>query len=149
MEINSRAKFAYIRTIPYKENNGLKRSILNTLSFVTGVKKHRTELAKKFGDPDVIICCSMHPFTWIAAKKAADHFNSRFIVEVRGFWTSDEGISKFNPGVIIFNIIEKWASIMLTRTQQMKYTNKRPGRQPDFLRQKARMGGGPICVWLH
>lgn len=108
-KINSRANYAYIRTIPYKKNNGIKRSVLNTLSFVIGVKKHRDELAQKFGKPDVIIGCSMHPFTWIAAQKASKHFQARFFVEVRDFWTKDEGQNPYNPAVITFNILEKWA----------------------------------------
>lgn len=107
-EINDLFHFTYLKTISYKKNNSIRRSVLNTLSFVKSVRKWRDKLAIQFGIPDVIIGCSMHPFTWIAAQKAAKHFKARFIAEVRDFWTPDEGLSRWNPGVIIFGLLENW-----------------------------------------
>ncbi len=112
-EINPLAHYAYLKTIPYQNNAGLKRGIFNTLSFVRAVKKNRDKLASQFGKPDVIVGCSQHHFAWIAAYKAAKHFNARFIAEVRDFipqsWIDDEGKSPYSPRSIFFGLLEKWA----------------------------------------
>lgn len=112
-EINPLAHFAYLKTIPYKNNAGLKRGVFNLLSFVIAIKKNRNKLANQFGKPDVVVGCSQHPFAWIAAQKAAKYFKARFLAEVRDFipqtWIDDEGKSPYSPRSIFFGLIEKWA----------------------------------------
>lgn len=111
-EIDNKAWYAYLRTTPYKENGGISR-IRNTFSFVTAVKKYAKDLFNQFGKPDVVVGCSIHPFTWIAAYKVSKRFSARFFAEVRDFWPAtqilDEGMSKYHPQAIALGMLEKWA----------------------------------------
>lgn len=112
-EINPKAHYAYLRTLDYVNNDSFRRGFGSTLSFVNAVKKHRDELAQKFGKPDVIVGCSIHPFAWVAAYRAAKHFKSRFFAEVRDLWpqswVDNKGVNKFHPKVLFFGALEKWA----------------------------------------
>ena len=65
-DVDERAHYAYVRTTPYKKNNGIKR-IINTISFVIKVRIHYKELVNMYGSPDIVVGSSVHPFTWIIA----------------------------------------------------------------------------------
>ena len=110
--INTRANYAYLRTTSYDRNGGLKR-ILNTFSFVSSVKRNSKNLVKNFGAPDVVVGCSIHPFTWIAANWVAQKYDARFLVEVRDLWPAnqiyDEGMSPYHPMALILGALERWA----------------------------------------
>lgn len=112
-EINPLAHYAYVRTSAYQKNNGLRRMVLSTTSFVRQIKKHRDELAEKYGKPDVVVGCSIHPLAWVAANSAAKHFKARFFAEVRDLWPQsfivDFGKSKYHPMMIALAMLEKWA----------------------------------------
>lgn len=112
-EINPNAHYAYLRTLDYKNNDSLRRGVGSTLSFVRVVRKHRKELANKCGVPDVVVGCSIHPFAWVAAYRAAKKFKARFFVEVRDLWPAswidNKGVSPFHPRCLFFGYLERWA----------------------------------------
>ena len=112
-EINPKAHYVYLRTLDYQNNDSLRRGLGSTLSFVNAIKKHRNALAEKYGRPDVVVGCSIHPFAWIAAHSAAKHFNARFFAEVRDLWPAswidNKGLSPNHPRALFFGWLEKWA----------------------------------------
>lgn len=112
-EINSKAHYAYVRTMAYENNDSWQRGFGSTMSFVHAVKKYREELAKKYGKPDVVVGCSIHPFAWVAAYSASRHFKARFFVEVRDLWPEswidNKGVSPWHPRCLFFGWLEKWA----------------------------------------
>lgn len=112
-EINHKAHYAYVRTLPYQNNSGWRRGFGSTLSFVHKVLRNAPALVKEFGKPDVVVGCSIHPFTWIAAQKIAKKNNAKFFAEVRDLWpqswVENRGVSRNNPRVILFGALEKWA----------------------------------------
>ena len=112
-EINPKAHYAYVRTLSYKNNSGLRRGFGSTLSFVYKVLRKAPALVKQFGKPDVVIGCSIHPFTWIAAQRIAKKYNAKFFAEVRDLWpqswVDNKGVSPNNPRVRLFGALEKWA----------------------------------------
>lgn len=110
-ELNENAHYVYLKTNPYKTNRSLKRT-LNTLSFKKAVEKYEKVIVEKYGEPDVVVGCSIHPFSWIAAYHVAKKYKSKFIAEVRDLWPAtwiyNWGMSKWHPKAIIFGKIEKW-----------------------------------------
>ena len=112
-EINPKAHYAYVKTMAYETNDGWRRGFGSTLSFVNAVKKHRGELAEKYGKPDVVVGCSIHPFAWVAAYRAAKYFKARFFAEVRDLWPAswidNKGLSPNHPRALFFGWLEKWA----------------------------------------
>lgn len=111
-KINEKAHFIYLKTISYEKNNSIKRMIGSTFSFVFQVIKYSKKIAKIFGKPDIVVGCSMHPFSWIAAQYVANKFKSTFIAEVRDFWPQswiDENkVSPKNPIALILGSLEKY-----------------------------------------
>lgn len=111
-DINEKAHFVYVHTSPYAENNSMKR-LANMLSFVRSVGKHRKKIANHLFRPDVVIGCSIHPFTWVAAYNAAKSFSARFYAEVRDLWPAtwiyNRGMSAHNPKAVLFGRLERWA----------------------------------------
>ena len=110
--IAQNANYAYLKTTPYTKNNDAKR-IINMVSFVRAVKKNYKVLIDRFGKPDLVVGCSMHPLTWIAAQYVSRKTNSRFIVEVRDLWPATQiynhGMSPYHPVALFFGKLEKWA----------------------------------------
>lgn len=110
-EINNNAHYAYVKTLEYYNNSGFKR-MLNTISFIFSVNKYYKEMIKKYGIPDIVVGCSIHPFTWIIAHHIAKKYKARFLVETRDLWPQsqiDEGMPVYHPMVIILKILQKWA----------------------------------------
>ncbi len=111
-EINPNAHYAYVKTPEYDENRGSKR-LLNTLAFVKSAVKNAKHLAEKFGSPDVVVGCSIHPFTWIAAYRISKLFGAKFVAEVRDLWPAswiyNKGMSPYHPKAFFFGRLEKWA----------------------------------------
>jgi glycosyltransferase involved in cell wall biosynthesis len=111
-EINDRANYVYLKTSAYTNNDGVQR-LLNSLDFVRKINKNREQLVAKFGEPDYVVGCSVHPFTWIPAYKIAKRYKAHYIVEVRDLWPAtwinDFGMSKMHPRALVFGSLEKWA----------------------------------------
>ncbi len=111
-EINDKVTYIYVRTSSYESNSGLKRA-KNMYSFLRNVVKHREDIANAVGVPDVVTGCSVHPLAWLAAYWVARRYKIRFCIEVRDLWpwvwiASGEK-SRFDPMVIFFGLLEKWA----------------------------------------
>ena len=111
-EINSKGHYVYLRTKAYSKNDGFDRTI-NTLSFMRIVPQKAALIKAKYGKPDVVVGCSIHPFTWIAAYRVSKEYKARFVAEVRDLWPAtwiyNWGMSRLHPRAIIFGGIEKWA----------------------------------------
>ncbi len=104
--------FAYVRTSAYQSKDGAKR-FLNMLSYVRAVGKHAAAIAAVYGKPDTVLGCSVHPFAWVAAYRAARRYRARFLAEVRDLWPEAWLLSgkrkRYDPEVILFGAMEKWA----------------------------------------
>lgn len=110
--IEENVYYVYLRTLAYQGNGGLKRA-LNMIDFMRKVLKYRKKIEKECGKPDVVTGCSVHPLAWVAANVVAKKNKVRFCVEVRDFWpriwTVSGDKSKYDPMVIFFGAIQKWA----------------------------------------
>ena len=104
--------YVYLRTPGYEKNNGLGRA-RNMLCFLIQVLRYEKSIAGKYGKPDVVTGCSVHPLAWIAAGKAAKKYKAAFIAEVRDFWPRVwivSGEKKFyDPMAVFFSLIQSWA----------------------------------------
>lgn len=103
--------YVYIKTSSYYSNKGIGRA-RSMISFLIKVLRYEAIIAKKYGNPDVVTGCSVHPLAWLAAYHIAKKYNIRFIAEVRDFWPQiwiASGIKKpMNPMVLFFGAIQKW-----------------------------------------
>lgn len=108
-DVSENVHYVYIRTTEYSANDGFKRA-QSMISFLNGVVKYQSNIARAYGIPDVIEGCSVHPLTWIAARIVSKKYGARFCAEVRDFWPQfwiDSGIkSKYHPMCMIFALIE-------------------------------------------
>lgn len=147
-EVEKGVVYQYVKTIPYKKNNSLKR-LFNMISFMFSVSKEAKKLSINYWKPDIIVGCSIHPFTWIVSYKLAKKFKARFFAEVRDLWPAnqiyDEGKSKMNPEVIFWGILEKWT---YKRAEKIIYSM---GKGDEYLcnvvgvpREKVVLIGQPI-----
>jgi len=111
-DINQYVHFVYLKTLSYEMNGGLKRA-RNMFDFIKKVKKFTQAIEDKYGRPDVVEGCSVHPLTWIAAYKISKRYKVRFCAEVRDFWPQIWLLAKekkaYDPMVVFFSLIEKWA----------------------------------------
>ncbi|MCI9132634.1 MAG: glycosyltransferase family 4 protein [Lachnospiraceae bacterium] len=104
--------YVYLRTCSYDTNNGAKRA-KSMFDFLYQVVSHQKELVRIYGKPDVVTGCSVHPMAWVAAYKIACKYKIRFCIEVRDFWpriwTAAGEKKKYDPMVIFFGLLQKWA----------------------------------------
>lgn len=112
-KVNENVTYIYLKTSEYKSNGGLKR-IKNMFSFIMQIFRHNKLLVRKFGKPDVVTGCSVHPLTWIPAYRISKKYDCRYCMEVRDLWPEvwilNGDKSKWNPMVIFFRLLEKWSS---------------------------------------
>lgn len=112
VQIAPNAHYAYVRTHDYQSNAGLGR-VRSMFSFVKAVKAHRNELVKRFGKPDIVEGCSIHPLAWVAAYGIARQNNAVFCTEVRDLWPEmwllNNEKKPWDPMVLFFRGLEKWA----------------------------------------
>lgn len=104
--------YIYLRTISYDNNDGMDRAY-NMFSFVFQVLRFEKFITHKYGRPDVVMGCSVHPLVWPVAWKIAKKYKVRFIAEVRDFWPRIWIVSgekkKTDPMVLFFDLIQRWA----------------------------------------
>lgn len=109
--IGNHIHYVYLKTMPYKKNEGLKRAF-NMFSFLYQVLKYEKKIAKRYGKPDVVTGCSVHPLAWVAAYRISRKYKIRFCAEVRDLWPriwiAGKDKSPCNPMVIFFGLLEKW-----------------------------------------
>lgn len=138
-KISDNAHYVYLKTSSYTSNNSLAR-FKNIFSFERAVKNNRDDIANRFGIPDVINGCSVHPLAWIAAHKASNKYNTLLSIEVRDLWPeiwiASEEKSKFHPMVLFFGALEKWAykkadKIIYSMQSGDKYINGKLGFPTD------------------
>lgn len=124
-QIGDNAYYAYVHTSTYTKNNSIQR-ILNMFSFCRAVHKSSGKLIKEFGAPDLVVGCSIHPFTWLAAYREARKYKARYFAEVRDLWPAtwiyNHGMSPYNPRAIFFGMLEKRT---YTRAEKIIYSMSR------------------------
>lgn len=112
-KINDQVTYVYLKTSEYKQNGGIQR-IRNMFSFISGIRRNRKFLIRKMGKPDVVTGCSVHPLTWIAAFRISQKCRCRYCIEVRDLWPEvwllNGDKNKWDPMVVFFRLLEKWAS---------------------------------------
>jgi len=105
------AHYVYLRTTPYVSNRGIKRAE-NMFSFLVQVMKYQNRIAEKYGKPDVVNGCSVHPLAWVAAYYVARKYRIRFCIEVRDLWpriwVAGGDKKAYDPMVLFFGFLEKW-----------------------------------------
>ncbi|MCI8417895.1 MAG: glycosyltransferase family 4 protein [Lachnospiraceae bacterium] len=110
--LDENVHYIYIKTSSYQENGGLGRG-KNMLDFMRKVIKYEDIIARRYGKPDAVTGCSVHPLAWVAAYKASKRFQARFVAEVRDFWPRIWVVSgdkkKTDPMVLFFDTIQRWA----------------------------------------
>lgn len=106
------ARFIYLRTVPYENNSGMGRA-RNMADFMAKAIKYGPAIARRYGKPDAVTGCSVHPLAWIAAYQIAHKYHARFVAEVRDFWPRIWVISgekkAYSPMVLFFGAVQKWA----------------------------------------
>ncbi len=147
-QIAENAHYVYLHTSSYLTNGGLGR-IKNMFSFMFAVKKHYKKIADMFGKPDVVEGASIHPLTWMAAHKVAKHYKVRFVAEVRDLWPEMWLLNKekkpYDPMVIFFSIVEKWAYKKADRIiYSMLYGDKYICDKLGFPKDKVALIGQPL-----
>lgn len=104
--------YIYLKTSSYKANGGIGRAA-NMFDFMNKVLKYEGIIARKYGRPDVVTGCSVHPLAWVAAYGAAKKYKARFVAEVRDFWPRIWVVSgdkkAADPMVLFFGMVQKWA----------------------------------------
>lgn len=104
--------YIYLKTGSYESNGGIGRA-KNMLDFINQVIRYEGLIAKKYGKPDVVTGCSVHPLAWVAAYKTAKKYKARFVAEVRDFWpriwVASGDKMALDPMVLFFDMIQKWA----------------------------------------
>lgn len=109
--VSDHVHYVYLRTSCYGENNGGGRA-RNIVDFMCKVIKYEATISKKYGAPNVVTGCSVHPLAWIAAYKIARKYKIRFIAEIRDFWPqvwiASGEMKRFHPMAVFFALVEKW-----------------------------------------
>lgn len=104
-------RYIYIKTSRYETNGGIGRAG-NMVSFMVRVMQYGKIIADKYGKPDVVTGCSVHPLAWVASYQIAHKYKARFIAEVRDFWpriwVAGGDKKKTAPVVLLFSAIQGW-----------------------------------------
>ena len=110
--LSDHVHYVYLRVSDYESNDGIGRA-RNIIDFMLKVLKYEATIARKFGKPDVVTGCSVHPLTWPAAYRIAKKYHIDFIAEVRDFWPRIWVVGgdkkKTDPMVLFFGAIQHWA----------------------------------------
>lgn len=111
-DVNEKVHYVYIKTTEYQSNGGRKRA-KGMFDFFYGVKRYESSIAQRYGRPDVVEGCSVHPLAWSAAYWVSRKYKVRFCAEIRDLWPKfwiDAGIKKkYDPMCLFFGAIEKRA----------------------------------------
>lgn len=110
--IYSGVHYVYLKTTAYESNSGAQRA-RNMIDFMNKVLKFEPVIAQKYGRPDVVSGCSVHPLAWVAAYKIARKYKVRFVAEVRDFWprvwVASGDKKRTDPMVLFFGEVQRWA----------------------------------------
>lgn len=99
-------RFLWLRASPY---GGNLRRIWNMAEFAIRARFDRS--VRDLPRPDVIIGSTLTLFAALAACRLARMLRIPFVFEVRDVWPQtliDFGISRWNPGVILFGMVERY-----------------------------------------
>ncbi len=110
-ELNEHVRYIYLKTSSYISNSGAGRA-KNMADFMLKVLKFEHVIAKRYGKPDTVTGCCVHPLTWIAAYITAAKYKARFVAEVRDFWprvwVASGDKKRSDPMVLFCEIIQRW-----------------------------------------
>lgn len=147
-KIGNQSKFIYLKVRPaYGES--LPKRLLSMFDFVRVILLNLKKMELECGKPDVVVGASIHPLAWIAAYIVSKRYRAKFVAEVRDFWPDyflKTGImSKYNPVVMFFGLIERWAfkhanSIITS----LPYADRYISRKLGFPKEKIIYLGQPM-----
>lgn len=104
--------YIYLKTSAYEENGGVRRAE-NMVDFMNKVLRYEPIIARKYGRPDAVTGCSVHPLAWVAAYRVARKYKARFVAEVRDFWprvwVASGDKKSTDPMVLFFGAVQRWA----------------------------------------
>lgn len=104
--------YIYLKTSAYEANGGMGRA-RNMVDFMNKVLRYEPIIARKYGKPDVVTGCSVHPLAWVAAYRIARKYKVRFVAEVRDFWpriwVAGGDKKSTDPMVLFFGALQQWA----------------------------------------
>lgn len=102
----------YFVDTPSYVGNGFGR-LKNMFTFAYRLVRMRKEIECIKGSPDVIICSSPHPYSFLATFFLAKKYGAKSCFEVRDLWplslTELAGVSKFHPLTVFTALIERIA----------------------------------------
>ncbi len=102
----------FLINAPTYTHNNIKR-IINMLMFTHNLRAEFKKIIQSAGKPDVIICASPHPFTYLATQYIATHCSAKHIFDVQDLWPESIAqllnVSKYHPLMALFKWIEKKA----------------------------------------
>lgn len=108
----SGVQYIYLKTSAYEANGGMGRA-RNMVDFMNKVLRYEPIIARKYGKPDVVTGCSVHPLAWVAAYRIARKYKVRFVAEVRDFWpriwVAGGDKKSTDPMVLFFGALQQWA----------------------------------------
>ena len=104
--------YVYLHTAPAYHGISAQR-ILNMMSYCWLMRKYEPQFYRLFGQPDMVIGSSVHPFAWESACRIAKKNQVPFICEIRDFWPLSLieilGKSKYHPACVLFSLLEQRA----------------------------------------
>ncbi len=106
METIDGVPFMWIRSCPY---GGYAKRLLNMAEFALRIRYGQD--VGRLEHPDIVLGTSLTLFAAFAACRLARHFGVPFLLEVRDVWPQtliDFGMSRWNPGVVMFGVIERY-----------------------------------------
>lgn len=141
-------RYIYLKTSSYSSNSGAKRA-KNMADFMVKVLKYESRIAKKYGKPDTVTGCSVHPLAWVAAYMIAKKYRVRFVAEVRDFWprvwVASGDKKPADPMVLFFEMIQRWSFGHADRIiYSMFHGDKYICSELGFPRSKAYLIGQPM-----
>lgn len=104
--------YVYLKISGYELNHSVGRA-RSMIDFMQKVLKYESVIAEKYGKPDVVTGCSVHPLAWVSAYKISRKYKIHFIAEVRDFWpriwVASGERKAYDPMVLFFKAIQSWA----------------------------------------
>ncbi|MCI9021145.1 MAG: glycosyltransferase family 4 protein [Eubacterium sp.] len=107
--------YIYLKTGSYTSNSGAGRA-KSMADFLCMAVRCESSIARRFGKPDAVTGCSVHPLAWAAAFHASRRYHARFLAEVRDFWprvwTASGEKKPADPAVLFFGMLQ-WLAFHL------------------------------------
>lgn len=103
--------YEFLRTPAY-QGNGLGRMV-NMAVLTAALPLQASRLAKRYGQPSMIVASSPHPYVFVTSHRVARRFGARSVFEVRDLWPQSlielAGVRATHPLVRLTDRLERHA----------------------------------------